>query len=44
MDAVNAQLPYFILSASEYEARIADLPNQRDPIGRHTTGDEKRFI
>lgn len=36
---VNPQLPYFILSASDYEARIADLPNQRDRFWSVTTGD-----
>lgn len=44
-NAVNPQLPYFILSASEYEARIADLPNQRDRYWSVTTGDgEKVYI
>lgn len=42
---VNPQLPYFILSASDYEARIADLPNQRDRFWSVTTGDgEKVYI
>lgn len=36
---VNPQIPYFILSASDYEARIADLPNQRDRFWSVTTGD-----
>lgn len=44
-NAVNPQLPYFILSTSEYEARIADLPNQRDRYWSVTTGDgEKVYI
>lgn len=42
---VNPQIPYFILSASEYEARIADLPNQRDRFWSVATGDgEKVYI
>lgn len=36
---VNPQIPYFILSASDYEARIADLPNQRNRFWSVTTGD-----
>lgn len=44
-NAVNPQLPYFILSTSEHEARIADLPNQRDRYCSVTTGDgEKVYI
>lgn len=42
---VNPQIPYFILSASDYEARIADLPNQRDRFWSVATGDgEKVYI
>lgn len=29
-NSVNPQLPYFILSADEYEARVSDLKTQRD--------------
>ncbi len=36
---VNPQIPYFILSTSDYESRIADLPNQRDRFWSVTTGD-----
>ena len=42
---VNPQIPLFILSASDYESRVAQYPNQRDRFWSVTTGTgEKVYI
>lgn len=41
----NPQIPFFILSSSEYETRIAEYPNQRDRFWSVTTGTgEKVYV
>lgn len=42
---VNPQIPFFILSSTEYETRIAEYPNQRDRFWSATTDSgEKVYV